>query len=165
MATILTRELVNRYIESAQPFAQSKEERLAIEAAELLNSPPRRYSGGAGGGSSGVPPLPLPRRRRRNPFDESDYVAEREVTRWQTLALREIHIALCSRSTRYRKYVEIVRDNANMLIGGIAFRVAQTLGVAVAVVAALVAALLRWAFAMGVSVFCKRFAARSASSD
>jgi hypothetical protein len=60
---------------------------------------------------------------------------------------------------RYRKHVDVIRDNVHLLIGGIAVQVAGKLGFAVAIVAALVAALLRVILQMGLTVFCKRFEA------
>jgi hypothetical protein len=138
----LTPELVNRYIEKAQAVAGSRTDRLAVELAESINSPPQDI-------------------RRRNPYKETkeESKAEEEVRSWQGLILNEIHAALCGRSKKYRKHVEALRDNANLLIGGIAVHIAGQLGVAVAVVAALVAALLRLVFSMGLSVFCRRFEA------
>jgi hypothetical protein len=143
----LTRELVNRYIESAQPFVESKAEQLAIELASRLNSPAKH-------------------RRERNP--KRKFVAEMhcatdkpaaEVLAWQDLALKELHIALCTRSSRYRKQVDALKHNSNLLIASIAGYLAGSIGVAVAIVAALVAALLRLVCSMGISIFCKKFKA------
>jgi hypothetical protein len=84
---------------------------------------------------------------------------EDETTRtWRHLIEKEIHLALCTRSVRYRKYVDALDHNANLLIGTIAGFAATKLGMAVPVVAGLVAALLRMAVKLGVAVFCKKFA-------
>jgi hypothetical protein len=138
--TTLTPELVNRYIESAQPFVESKTDRLVLQRAEDLNTPPKY-------------------RRRRNPHVEKPIKskAEKTVRSLEDSILEEIHAALCKRTTRYRKYVDAVRDNIHLLIGGISVYVAGVFGFAVAVVAPLVAALLRIVLAMGVAIFCKRF--------
>lgn len=139
--TPLTAELVNRYIESAQPFAESKVDRLVLQRADDWNNPVWHYH------------------RRRNPHVEKpeQTKAERQVRSLEDLVWDEIHAALCKRTARYRKHVEAVRDNVHLLIGGIAVYVAGELGFAVAIVAALVAALLRIVLQMGVAVFCKKF--------
>ena len=43
--TTLTPELVNRYIASAQPFVESKTDRLALQRAIELNAPPKLRQG------------------------------------------------------------------------------------------------------------------------
>lgn len=141
-------ELVNRYIEGAKPFAESEAELLAIELAAEWNSPAPKYRGERGSIGKYIPEMKF----------AADKAAE-EVLSWRNSILQEIHAALCKGSTRYKKYVGQVRDNANLLIGGIAVYIAGEIGVAVAVVAALVASLLRMVFLMGLSVFCKRFKA------
>ena len=144
--TTLTPELVNRYIASAQPFVESKTDRLALQRAIELNAPPKR--------------------RLRNP--RGKYIGDMyfaahvdkaavKVESLQTAIWAEIHAALCKKTARYRKHVDVIRDNVHLLIGGIAVHVAGKLGLAVAIVAAVVAALLRIVLQMGVTVFCKRF--------
>jgi hypothetical protein len=49
--------------------------------------------------------------------------------------------------------------NEGIVLGAVAGYVAHALGMAVGVVAALVAALLRIVSSMGITVFCKKFAA------
>jgi hypothetical protein len=143
----ITRELVNRYIESASPFVQSKTDRLAIQLANNLNSPRTKHK--------------RAKNTKRKFVAEMHFAADKAADTVQSLRdsiWKEIHTALCTQSRKYRKHVEVVRDNANLLIGAIAVSIAGTLGVAVAVVAALVAALLRIVFTMGIAVFCRRFA-------
>jgi hypothetical protein len=138
--TTLTPELVNRYIESARPFVESKADRLALQLADDWNAPPKYQ-------------------RRRNPHVEKpeQSKAERQVHSLEESIWMEIHAALCKRTARYRKHVDVIRDNVHLLIGGIAVQIAGKLGFAVAIVAALVAALLRIVLQMGVTIFCKKF--------
>jgi hypothetical protein len=77
----LTPELVNQYIEKAEAVAKSKTDRLAVQLASDLNSPPQWNWQGSF--------------RRRNPYKEpgQESEAEREVGSWRDLALKEIHIA------------------------------------------------------------------------
>jgi hypothetical protein len=136
----LTSELVNRYIESAQPFVESKTDRLILQLADDLNTPPKYQ-------------------RRRNPHVETPQQskAERQVRSIEDLIWAEIHAAFCKKAGRYREQVQAIRNNVHLLIGVIAGYVAGKLGLAVAVVAALVAALLRFVLQMGVTVFCQKF--------
>lgn len=141
----ITSELVSRYVKGARPFAESATEQLAIKLAARINSPPKRV-----------------RMMRRNPYRPSAKKLskpEAQVRSWQDLIMKELHTAFCTRSRRYQKYVAAFSDNVHLLIGGIAVYVAGQIGVAVAIVAALVAALLRVVCTMGVSVFCRRFEA------
>jgi hypothetical protein len=137
---VLTPELVSRYIESARPFVESKTDRLILQLAEDWNTP-RKY------------------RRTRNPHIEKreQSKADRQVRSLEESIWIEIHEALCKRTSRYRKNVEVIRDNVHLLIGGIAVHVAGKFGFAVAIVAAVVAALLRIVLQMGVTIFCKKF--------
>jgi hypothetical protein len=144
--TTLTPELVNRYIESAQPFVESKTDRLVLQRAIQLNAPPTKH------------------RRQKNPsgkFVGKIYAAaDKDAVKVESLEnaiWAEIHAALCKRTVRYRKNVDVLRDNVHLLIGGIAVYVAGKFGFAVAIVAAVVAALLRIVLQMGIAVFCKRF--------
>ena len=89
--------------------------------------------------------------RRRNPELE----AESQVITWRTLVVNEIHAALCTRKN-YRKQVADLKRNANVLIIAIAGFIAAKLAIAVGVISALVASVLRFVLSMGVSVFCKR---------
>jgi hypothetical protein len=144
----LTPELVNKYIESAQPFVESKTDRLVLQQAVELNAPPkfRQY------------------RRERNPrgkyIGDMYFAADKDAEKVESLQEAiwgEIHAAFCKKTARYRKNVEVIRDNVHLLIGGIAVYVAGKFGLAVAIVAAVVAAMLRLVLQMGVAVFCKRF--------
>ncbi len=137
----VTPELVNQYVRSAQPFVESKSDQFILQFARKLNT------------LRAV-------KKKRNPHVEDSEVAPEDEQRLQSvqnLILAEIHAALCKKTARYRKHVEIARDNIHLLIGGIAFQVAGKIGIAVAVIAALVAALLRLVLQMGISVFCRRF--------
>jgi hypothetical protein len=147
----LTPELVNLYIKSAQPFANSKAELRAIRLAQRLNSP--------SGDKVKI------RYKKNGKFIRRLYAYAEEpppdkllVDSWKTLILKEMHAAFCLRIARYRKAVNVLTENANTLIALIAGYVAAKLGIAIAVIAALVASLLRIVATMGVSVFCKRFA-------
>ena len=138
----ISSELVNRYIDGARVFAKSKTEKLAVQMAAELNSPrSRKY------------------RRVRNPHQEPKKQSkeQKEVRAWYDLIFEEIHSALCTRSTRYKKQMAVLRHSGEVLILYIASTVAKKLQVNVVVVAAPVAALLRMISAMSVSVFCKRF--------
>jgi uncharacterized membrane-anchored protein len=142
----LTTELVRRYIKSAQPFVESKTDRLVLQRAIRLNAPPTKH------------------RRQKNPrgkfIGTINAAADKDAVKVESLESAiwaEIHAALCKRTARYRKNVDVIRDNVHLLIGGIAVHVAEKFGLAVAIVAAVVAALLRIVLQMGVTVFCKRF--------
>jgi hypothetical protein len=140
----ITRELVSRYIEGAQPFAESKTERLAIQLAAELNTPSPK------------------RRSARNPRKEKPKKkskTDKKIRSWQELIWQEIHAVLCTSTSRCRKQVATLKNNTDLMIWTIAAYIAGKIGIAVAVVAALVASLLRLVSSMGVSVFCKRFAA------
>jgi hypothetical protein len=152
MTSTLTPELVNRYIKSAKPFAESKIEQRAIGLATRLNSPPkkaarRRYKNGRGTLVGKIHAA-----AEKQPPDKI------AVDSLKTLILKEIHAAFCRRIGRYRKWVDVFAENSNNLITVMAAYVATKLGIAVAIVAALVAALLRLVVKMGVAVFCKRVA-------
>ncbi len=140
----LTPELVNRYIESAEPFVESKTDRLIVELADKWNTPPTYHNY---------------YNRKRNPHVEepAQSKAERQVRSVEDLIWTEVHAALCKRAARYREQVHAIKNNVHLLIGVIAGYVAGKLGLAVAVVAALVAALLRIVLQMGISVFCQKF--------
>lgn len=144
--TALTPELVRRYIESAEPFVESKTDRLVLQRAIRLNSPPTKH------------------RRQKNPrgkFIGKIYAAtDKDALKVESLesaVWKEIHAALCKKTARYRKNVDVIRDNVHLLIGGIAVHVAGKFGLAVAIVSAVVAALLRIVLQMGVTIFCERF--------
>lgn len=86
--------------------------------------------------------------------------AEKDVASWKMLIIKELHIALCSRSKKYAKYVTALKENANLLIGAVAGWLAHSARIAVAaatVIAALVAAVLKFVLALGVGVFCERW--------
>lgn len=135
-----TPELVSKYIESAQPFVESKTDRLILQLADDLSAPPKYQ-------------------RRRNPHVENPNQSktERQVRSVEDLIWAEIHAALCKKAARYRKNVDAIKTNVHLLIGGIAGYVAGKLGLVVAIVAALVAALLRLVLQMGITVFCQKF--------
>jgi hypothetical protein len=165
--TIVDGDLVSRYIESGQVFATSEAEKKMLRLASELNSPTRR--------TRTHTVSTMHRVRFKSAKSSSGYSAKKSgkfigtvfasadkedktARTWQQLIRKEIHLALCTQSTRYRKYVEAVNNNVHLLIGAIAVSVAGQLGLAVAVVAALVAALLRLSMSMGIAVFCKKFA-------
>jgi hypothetical protein len=176
----LTRKVVNLYIDSAEAFATTQSERELIRLAAELNSVPQGWKL-----PGSKPPKRLYRRtgeardagvdRVRSKAGKGFYVgdiwasAERPpdgislpdatTSSWLRLSRREIHIALCTRSARYRKYVDAIDQNFNLLIGVVAIAVAGKIGMAVTVVSSLVAALLRLIMKMGVAVFCKSYAA------
>lgn len=140
----IPKTLVDEYIKAAKPLAESAVDRIAIRMAIKLNEPSKH------------------RERRRNPIRIPEIHAaadksEVEAQRWRDLILAEIHNALCTRSTKYKQYTGAIRDSGSVLIGMIASKIAGEVGAAFAVVGALVAALLRMVFSMGISVFCKRF--------
>jgi hypothetical protein len=84
---------------------------------------------------------------------------------WRDAILQEIHLALCERSSKYAKEVKALGSNGRLLIGAIAGYVAAVIGWSVAVIAALVAALLRLFLIMGVSVFCKMYRTQFAEQE
>jgi hypothetical protein len=136
----LTPKLVSKYIESAQPFVESKTDQLIVELADKWNTPPKFQ-------------------RRRNPHVEepTQSKAVRQAHSVEDLIWVELHAALCKKAARYREEIHAIKNNVHLLIGAIAGYVAGKLGLAVAVVAALVAALLSIVLKMGVTVFCQKF--------
>jgi hypothetical protein len=86
---------------------------------------------------------------RKSPVDP-------EVDSIRRLVLREPGKALCEKSPRYRKAIADLKRNGSLLIAGVAGYVASKFGLAVGVVTALVAALLRLILQMGVAAFCVR---------
>jgi hypothetical protein len=168
----LTRKVVGLYIDSAEVFATTQSERKLIRLATGLNSVPQGWK---------LPGSKPPKRRYRGTVDHvrkkgkkglyvgdirasaerpSDGInlSDATTSSWLNLARKEIHIALCTKSTRYRKYVDAIDQNFNLLIGVIAIAIAGRIGMAVTVVSSLVAALLRLILKMGVAVFCKSYA-------
>ena len=141
----LPSETVNRYIKNAQAVSRSRAERLAVTYALGVNAPPRQIKY---------------HRKARNPRlrpPKEKSKTEKEVRTWVDSVLAEIHAALCKRSPRYKKEVSVLNHSGDVIIISIAAAVANQLRVNIVVVASLVAALLRMALKMGVSVFCKRF--------
>lgn len=165
---ILDRNLVSRYIESGQVFAASETEKKMVRLALELNSPPRGHRAWPGRTMYSRRKFKSAKSARGYSIKKSGKFigeilasaekADETSSNWQRLIRKEIHLALCTRSTRYRKYVENLSHNVHLLIGAIAVSVAGKLGLAVTVVAALVASLLRLSVSMGVAVFCKKFA-------
>ena len=168
---ILTRRDVKNYIQEGDAVAASEAELLCIRLAERINSThvivaaKRKARGGESDSTSGVgiPEIMAEADEgeglvwgwvHRNP----DSAAQRQVNTWRTLILEEIHAALCTRK-KYKKQVADLKKNADLLIVAISGYLACVLGVAVGVIAALVAALLRIACAMGITVFCRKFSA------
>jgi len=91
--TTLTPELINRYIESAQPFVESKTDRLALQRAIELNAPPkfRQY------------------RRERNPRGRGKFIGDMyfaadkdtvKIELLQSAVWAEIHAALYKKTAR-----------------------------------------------------------------
>jgi hypothetical protein len=164
---ILDRNLVSRYIESGQVFAASETEKKMVRLALELNSP-RGHRARPGRTMYSRRKFKSAKSARGYSIKKSGKFigeifasaekADETSRNWQRLIRKEIHLALCTRSTRYRKYVENLSHNVHLLIGAIAVSVAGKLGLAVTVVAALVASLLRLSVSMGVAVFCKKFA-------
>jgi len=69
--------------------------------------------------------------------------------------LDEIYAALCKKDKRYQKESKELASNVHLLIGAIGGYVAANVGIAVAVVSALTAVVLRLTLAMGVNAFCQ----------
>ena len=135
---VFTQELVNRYIESAQPFVKSRADRLVLRRAVRPDFSEKTPSWDA----SSVD-LHL--------AADDDGV---KVLLLQRAVLSEIHAALCNKAARYRKHVAKIESGVDILIGAISLALAVEFGFAVAVVAALVASLLRIVVDMTVPVFC-----------
>ena len=144
-------ELVNAYLEDAQAAASTRRE---TEALQAINAPLFEFM--------------LSQALFRSAKDkeisrEVQFVGELAggapppSSPWRDVILQEIHLALCEHSKKYAKEVKALASNGRLLIGAIAGYVAAILGWSVAVIAALVAALLRLIFKMGVSVFCKMY--------
>lgn len=117
----VTTERVDRYIESGRPFAESKIERLILQRAEEMNTP-QRY------------------RRRRNPHEPATSKEGIAVEPLEESIWNEIHEALCKKTGRYRKNVETAGTMSTFSSGMISLYLAGKLGIAVAVIAGLVAA-------------------------
>jgi hypothetical protein len=144
----VTPDLLERYIRNAKLVASSPTERLAVQlATELIVQ--RAYKNGPPSGKF-IPEMYL---------SAEEPKAVMELLSWQKLVLKEIHAALCKRSARYKKEVAVIKNSVDLVIVAIAAHVAQLLKVNIAIVAALVAALLRFISKMGISVFCQKFKA------
>jgi len=150
-------ELVNRYIEGARVFAESKTERLAVQmAANLSGSRKRRLID-----------FTVEERRSKKPDykaevrsprrTKADVKAEQELDSWEILIFEEIHAALCSQNGRHKKQLSVLKHSGEVFILHIASAVATKLRVNVVIVAAPVAALLRIVFGIGISIFCKTY--------
>lgn len=138
--------LVHQYVRSGKLFVESEADRQVIALAIRLTSaaPKKKKSKGKYIGDI-------------HAQAEAETKETKVVRSLKQLILDEIYAALCKKSQRYRRYVDQVKQNGHLLIGAIAVQVAGHLGMAVGVVAALVAALLRLAFSMGIEIFCKRY--------
>jgi hypothetical protein len=171
----ISTEVIDRYIHNGRLVATSKSEKLAIKlAGELTEEHSKsttqienkivchlRIEDASDPEFIRDPSLPPRPKRRRNLELEAENrrKAEEEVWSWRNIILKEINSALCTRSPRYKKEVSAIKHSADVLILAIAASVAKALEVNIVVVAALVAALLRMALSMGVSVFCKTLGA------
>jgi hypothetical protein len=82
-----------------------------------------------------------------------------EAESWRNLILREVYRALCEKASTYRKAVAELKKTAVPLIGAVAGYLAAKLGVGTAVLAALVAALLKFVLQIGPGAFCGRMSA------
>jgi hypothetical protein len=137
---LITRELIAQYIQEAQP--ESVLEHKIIKAAIDLGDQGRNEI-----------------RAEAHKPDERLFGKIRdlpEVEPWRKLILRELYDALCVKGSQYRGSVTELKKHGDLLIGLIAGYVAAKAGVAVAVMAPFVAALLRLALQMGTATFCKR---------
>ena len=165
----LSRSIVNDYIETARLRAHSLSEVVAVaEALEITQLPfgpdtyqaaltgavisdtSRRLKGHGGGGGEGRDRV----KRRGGPHVKAS--ARKDVVAWKKLILKQLHIALCTRSSKYAKEVAALKLNAKLLIAAVAGYVAASVGVAVAVIAALVAAILRLVLKIGIAAFCEQ---------
>lgn len=148
----MSRDLVFDYIEAARNQATSLSERIAVEEAEVLASDVQVFGRTGSGDRKNLASLQVKVAERA---DEDARNAAVNVVNWKKLILKQLHLALCSRSTKYAKEVGVLKDGVKYLIGAVAVVVATTLGVSVAVIAALVAALLRLILKMGINAFCE----------
>ena len=151
----LTRTLVNRYIEIAEPLARTEEERTAIAMASRLNSAPARKPARRVKfkRSHSAP------KRKRKFIPEMHFAADKAgeaVLGWRRIILAEIYFALCEK-TRYKKQVAAIEKSAEVVILAIAASVANEVKANLVVVITLVASLLRLALSMSRSVFCRGF--------
>jgi hypothetical protein len=137
--SIITYDLVNKYIEAAELASRSQYERLAIDQARRLNERGTSFRHDFMG----------------TPSKKADDI-EQTVKSWRSLILEELRIAFCEpKNPKYRKEVEALKENGNLLIGVVAGYVAACVNASAAVLAALVAATLRLVLSMGVSTFCR----------
>lgn len=77
----------------------------------------------------------------------------------------EIYSALCKKDKRYQKESQELASNVHLLIGAVGGYVAANVGVAVAVVSAFTAVVLRLALAMGLNAFCTVWAQNRKDKD
>jgi hypothetical protein len=140
----VSREIVKEYVKRARKSAKTPSQQSAVAQAALLIEERGNLF------AFGLQEL-FPKQRQRNPSSISPEVP------WRNAILKEVHIALCSRSRKYAKEMAALKGNVKLLIGAIAGYVAASIDGSVAIIAALVAAFLHVIFKVGVSAFCERY--------
>lgn len=166
----LTRQLVNEYIRDARSSAQSEPDLSVIRLAALINTNPveaqRELNRELGLKGLYLTSLKFAaedekrsvKRRGGTPVPvRKPTKLNAEALNVQKLILDEIHMALCTKE-KYRKQIADLKRYANKLVILMAGYLAGKAAIAESVLLALVAATLRFALRMGVSVFCKWYA-------
>jgi hypothetical protein len=155
LAESVTAELVARYVAAGESAASSEIEEMALlEAGRIVREMTFLGDQPIYLAASAEPDADTMKDEASSRRDAPEF---RQVTieSWKRVILKQLHIALCQRSRRYRSEVNDLKKNGKLLIAAITGYVAAKVGAAAAVIAALVAALLRFAISMGISAFCE----------
>jgi hypothetical protein len=143
-SAVISSETVYEYIRQARPFARSAASRMALDySSQIIEPKPTAVI--------------LPLRRGVRSDNKSGIRVLNKVLTWRHVIYSQIHLALCKPRSRYRKYVDQLKHNIDLLIAAIAAFVGARLKVEAAVIAAMVAASLKLICEMGIEVFCKEF--------
>jgi hypothetical protein len=145
--------LVNDYIKRARLVAMTPTEKAAVEAADKLAHQEPAVDRKSRRLPKGKRPL-----QQITPDSIGHQSPADEIEGWKALIFKQLYMALCKHSRKYATEVSVFKRGAELLIGAVAGYVASSLGVGVAVVAALVAAALRFVLKIGLGAFCERFA-------
>jgi hypothetical protein len=153
----ISEKLVDQYIQRALLLAESSADRLAIRLAFTINV---QVTNGTTHLQRGVYVGEIYASSHKiEPAHREIESAARTVHSWRDAVLQEIHETLCTKKKRPKKLTGANKQSVDGLVTMIAVAVATHVGVAVPIIATLVAALLRFVLSIGISAFCKRFRA------
>jgi hypothetical protein len=164
----ITEQLVDQYIQRALPSAESSADRLAIKLAFAINVRVTKNRASlqkgafvdhiwASGANVHASRVVSDNKETKEAANITNSVSM--VHSLRTSALQEIHETLCTKKNRAKKLTGANKQSVDQLVNLIAVAVATHTGFAVGIATALVVALLRFVYSIGVSTFCKRYKA------